>query len=312
MGKSILKGGESKKESMKTKDKVVKNDDEKVEETATEETTEATEAPATTEAEEATEATEEAGETESTEETQEAEETEESENAEEETAEEGSEEAEENEAEADEAESEEGEKSEDAKADAGEKTEKEENHVELEAHDRLNKVEALLEKVADQLATIAKAQADVQSTASTEGAAETNEETLDKVEDTEEEEKVEDANESSTDEAETTEKSEKSEKADTSSEGANTDALMKSLDDFKKDVLKRIEELESRPAPSKAIVFTKSFDGVAEESTEELTKIENRLKEIDNIKKNKPSEYNSELIDEAFRLINKRDELKGE
>lgn len=302
-----LKGGENEQKSMAkkiVKNEKVEKEEEKVEET--EEVTadaEATTEETTDEAETTEEATEESTEEESTDESTEEEaeaETEESkeedEAATEEESEEGSEEAEESDEE-----------------EAGEKV-ADAPHQQLTGDAALQKIEKVLAGLPQAIADALKKQ----DAASTEEAAdEKNEETLDAEEASEEEAEVE---ETSTEEveAESTE-SEKSETSGDSSEGTDSlskvDSIVKSVDTVAKSVealAKRIDELEKRPAPSKVSVFSKSFEAnESEDTSEELTKIETRLKEIEKIKKTSPLSYTADLVDEAFKLINRRDELKG-
>ncbi len=71
----------------------------------------------------------------------------------------------------------------------------------------------------------------------------------------------------------------------------------------------RIKKLEDLPAPSK-VVLSKNF--ISEEQTEEseLQKIEDRLSEIQQIRKSDPQKYQKQnLVDEAFSLIEKKREL---
>lgn len=172
--------------------------------------------------------------------------------------------------------------------------------------ERLSKIESLLEKAADLITKMAEVKK-VQDQAPAEGVPDANKETL--------EPKAEEAKEEAKAEEVKPEVAPEPAKSDTSSGGAS-DAeatVTKALEDFKKDILGRLEKLESMPAPSKAKVFSKNFNGEdVVDDVQELSKVEKRLEEIDKLRKDSPHLYTNELIDEAFRLIEKKKTLKGE
>jgi hypothetical protein len=173
-------------------------------------------------------------------------------------------------------------------------------------NERLAKIESLLEKAADLITKMAEVKK-VQDQAPAEDAPVVNEETLEpKAEEAKEEAKAEEVKPEVTPEPA---------KSDTSSGGASEAeaTVTKALEDFKKDILGRLEKLESMPAPSKAKVFSKNFGGEENVNDEqELSKVEKRLEEIDKLRKDSPHLYTNELIDEAFKLIEKKKTLKGE
>lgn len=98
-------------------------------------------------------------------------------------------------------------------------------------------------------------------------------------------------------------------KADTSSEGAS-EKVLKELADIKKMFEDRISELEKQPAPSKVVLYQKDFAGGGKPEELTLEKINDRLKELDTMRKQESSKYMNEgYVDEAFELIRKKKTL---
>jgi hypothetical protein len=149
-----------------------------------------------------------------------------------------------------------------------------------------------------------------------EGAAATEEAPVEKAEEEAHEEDVEKVDEAKVEPEPVKEAEAEAEpevtKVDTSSDDDRLAEMMKVIEEQKKvneDLQARLKKLEDMPAQAKVVVSRESTIQ-ADSTKDELTKIETRLSEIADIRDTNPGRYTESLMDEALKLIAKRNALQ--
>lgn len=176
--------------------------------------------------------------------------------------------------------------------------------------DAMTKLIDAISKLSEKIDTL------VEKRSPDEGAAATEEAPVEKAEEEAHEEDVEKVDEAKVETEPVKEEKVDAEpevtKVDTSSDDDRLVEMMKVIDEQKKvneDLQARLKKLEDQPAQSKVVVSRESTIQ-ADSTKDELTKIETRLSEIADIRDTNISKYTEALMDEALRLIAKRDALR--